>query len=295
MIFSKVLAKCEILIFCEGLKMNEFLQKAQQRREQRESSRAKRAQEGQKFGKRLDGYTQDLEKNLKNILDENDATNATNEEKSFAEALKARKSQAHLHSQTHSQARAQAHFQTQERAQKTLSTKTFPKTSAPRVSESRISKQKILEAKISTPNTPAPKAQNPQTPAPKQDLQNTKDSQIVKVSKIIKDSEDGWDSQITQITQITPNAEDSKIVYLHQQNTFKSKRANFDIKSRQKELAQRKLMKNFIQNLEIFASKNSEETGKNTATNKGILHKWWVRPLILAIYVLLLLLMFYIL
>ena len=247
MIFSKVLAKCEILIYCEGLQMNEFLQKAQQRREQRESSRAKRAQEGQKFGKRLDGYTQDLEKNLKNILDENNATNAINEEKSFAEALKARKSQAHLHSQTHSQARAQAHLQTQERAQKMLSTKTFPKTSTPRISE-----QKIVEAKISTPNTPAPK----------QDLQNTKDSQIVKVSQIIKDSQDGWDSQITQITQITPNAEDSKIVYLHQQNTFKTKKANFDIKSRQRGLERQKIMKNltnFYKHLDS-ASKDPEKS-----------------------------------
>lgn len=78
--------------------MNEFLQKAQQRREQRESNRTKRTQEGQKFGKRLDGYTQDLEKNLKNILDENETTNITNEEASFTEALKARKAQTQMHS-----------------------------------------------------------------------------------------------------------------------------------------------------------------------------------------------------
>lgn len=103
---------------------------------------------------------------------------------------------------------------------------------------------------------PTPKTQNPQTPAPKQDLQNTKDSQIVKVSQIIKDSQDGWDSQIT------PNAEDSKIVYLHQQNTIKTKRANFDIKSRKRELERQKIIRN-LTNLYKYLDSVSKDPEKH--------------------------------
>ncbi|NDJ26497.1 hypothetical protein DMB95_00795 [Campylobacter sp. MIT 12-8780] len=84
--------------------MNEFLQNAQQRREQRRSRRIEKARD---FGKRLEDYTQNLEKNLQTILDEKEVqkkaqsfTNDTNiQETNFKHSLQERKKQHKIKAQ----------------------------------------------------------------------------------------------------------------------------------------------------------------------------------------------------